>query len=466
MLQKILTDNIDKKTVLICVHDILECTSEWSKEIAKNLSDYMLNRFLKNGYDIFIGDDENELLTADLENYSHAVIIATGTSLKLSERLIDAIEKKCLEEFYIAGHILDRNQSYFELHHQFYIVNLSVHKELGCPVLGEASNIVHSKLKPFSNTIDGYISQELTIGFEETEYLGTMHGWNILSIALNNKKRVIDLGEEIRNNKKYFYYEYDHVFLKESSELFYNQFMFNNIVVPFNSDKLTRNLDYKGPVDQYITLGTGVNWVENLHSFGFTKNTEVFFTDINPLVLQFMKAMVKEWDGKNYVDFYLKQDFFLPNNLPYDYENYIFQIRQQWNLFLSECSDWEEKWKAIRNLKFRFISIDYMSEYNFDWFKSDIKTVFNISDMFDHVPNVFQQSMKYRISAENRFLNKLKEKNSDIFLLWTSRSAESFLPLDQHPKFQKVSEINLIDIQKIVRPYWHDQDWSVLKPLV
>lgn len=456
-----------KKSILICIHDILDlCSSDWSKEIAKNLSDYMINRFLNNGYDVCIGTDENELLSSFVDEYTHVVVIASGTSPKLSDRLISAIENKCKEDFYIAGHILDRKEKYFELHHQFYIINLLMHKELGCPTLGEESNIQHSKISPRSITNDDYISQELFLGEDETDYKGTMHGWNILYTALNNNKKIVDLGEDIRNNKRYFYYEYDHVFLRESTELFYNQYLFNNIVVPFNSDHLRSSINKEGPIEQYVTLGTGLNWVENLYLVGFDHTTEVFFTDINPLVLQFMKKLVNEWDGKDYVDFYLQQDFLLPNYMTYNYENFIQQARSQWNSFLEKVNDWEEKWNSIKQLKFHFISADYMSDYNFDWFESGKNTIFNASDMFDHIPGVFQQSMKYRIAAENRFLNKLKDKDQDIFLLWSSRSAGSFLPPICRSTSGPVSEIDLIDIDKMIRPYWHKDDWNVLRPLV
>jgi len=466
MLQKIPTSQL-KKPILICIHDILDtCSSDWSKEIAKNLSDYMINRFLNNGYDVCIGTDENELLAQPTDQYTHAVVIASGTSPKLSDRIIYAIEDKCKEDFYIAGHVLDRKEKYFELHHQFYIINLSTHKDLGFPSLGEESEVEHVRIQPISNSEDEYISQELCLGDSNTLYKGTMHGWNILNTALINNKKVIDLGSDIRNNKRYFYYEYDHVFLRESTELFYNQFLFNNIVVPFNSDELRNNIDKDGPIEQYITLGTGINWVENLHLIGFSERTEVFFTDINPLVLQFMQRMVNDWDGKDYVDFYLEQDFLLPNHITYDYDNFIAQARTQWNNFLNKVDNWQEKWNAVKKLKFHFISIDYMSDYNLDWFENDKNTVFNASDMFDHIPGVFQQSMKYRIAAENRFLNKLKEKDSNIFLLWSSRSAGAFIPKTCRSSSGVVSKIDLIDINELIRPYWHKDDWNVLRPLV
>lgn len=462
-----LSSLVEPKKILICIHDILDqCCTGWSEEIAKNLSDYMINRFLCYGFDVCIGKDENELLSYGIDRYTHAVIIATGTSVKLSDRLFWSITDKCKEDFYLAGHVLNREDFYFELHHQFYIVNLELHKNLGCPSIGYESNIPHIKLKPRVDSTDGYIATSLKQGEEYFQYQGTKHGWNILSVALYQDQLIVDLGQDIRNNKKYFYYEYDHVFLRESASLFYNSYMFNNIVVPFNSDQLDNDLEFEGPVEQYITLGTGLHWVENLHKVGFSSSTAVFFTDINPLVLQFMKSMIERWDGKDYIDFYLAQNFLIPNNLPYDYNGYIEQTRRQWSNFRSSNSDWLDKWRAVQKLNFNFISIDYMSEYNFDWFDSNLKTIFNISDMFDHVPTIATQSMKYRIAAENKFLNNLKRKDPDIFLLWTARSARGLMSIDQGPKFQKIRDIELIEIDKLNRPYWHKDDWNVLKPLV
>jgi hypothetical protein len=467
MIQKFETRN-GKEKIAICIHDIFSsCSSDWTKEIAKNLSDYLVNRSLQYGFDVFASDDEKLLIeTAFNDGYSYCVVIAAGTSTKLSDRLFHEIKEKCREDFYIAGHVLDREDKYYELHHQFYILNLKTHSELGFPELGESSDISHSKLKPVSVTNDGYIAQELSAGTELHEYAGTMHGYNILAVALAHNKRIIDLGEGIRNNKKYFYYEYDHVFLKESTSLYYNKFFFNNIVVPMNSDVLREQLVFTGPVEQYVTLGTGLNWVENLHLTGYTEETEVFFTDYNPLVLQFMKRMVNEWDGKDYIDFYLQQDFILPNNIPYDFNAYINQCRQQWDSFVNKIQDWETKWNNVRKLKFHFISADYLSDYNFDWFSSDKKTIFNASDMFDHVPNVFEQSMKYRIAAENRFINKLKTKNPNIMLLWSGRAATQLLPEEYQPRFQIVSEVKTVDMDIIQRPYWHNKDWDVLRPLI
>lgn len=463
MIQKI-NSPLKQHDIIICIYDMLNsCKSNTALEVATNLSDYMVNRFLKYGFDVVIGNTEEELLS--FTEYSHACVIATGTSFKLSDRLIQAIINKCKEDFFLAGHILDRGDYFFELHHQFYIVNLDTYRTLNYPEIGQCTEKEFSHIQPKSITNDSYISQQLHHGDWYKKYKGKMHGWNIISCGLHNYKPIIDLGEDIRNNKKYFYYEYDHVFLKEIGELNYNQFLFNNIVVPFNSDRLEDISEFKGPVEQYITTGTGLNWVCNLHKLSFTDQTEVIFTDVNPLVLQFMKKMINEWDGKNYISFYKNFIEIIPNNLPYNFSAYIKNAEQEWERFLEENPNWEVMWQDVVKLKFKFISIDYMTNYNLDWIRPGEKTFFNISDVFDHVPTVHNYSVKLRILAENKFINNLKNIDPNIYLLCTSRSAQMFME-EELITLSIVKDINLIDIETITTPYWHKEDWKTLRPLM
>jgi len=141
MVTKFKTDK--EKSILCCIVDNLDsCHSIWAKDVNINLTDYMVHRFAVKQFDVYVGENENELLYhAATDGYTHAVIIAGGTSLGLSDRLFPAIEQKCTEEFFIAGHILDRStHSYFknacfELHHQFYIINLEEYALLGFPAV-------------------------------------------------------------------------------------------------------------------------------------------------------------------------------------------------------------------------------------------------------------------------------------------------------------------------------------------
>ena len=464
MLQKI---NSKQKScsIAICIYDNLHaCSSNWTREIVINLSDFLINTALKNGFDVIIGDCETELL-AESTDYSHAVMIATGTSLRLSERLFAAIREKCTEQFYLAGHVLDRGDSFYELHHQFYIVNMEQHKELDLPEVGSACAEAFSHREPYSVTNDGYISQKLCPGNSVREYRAKMHGWHILSVALEHSKTIIDLGEQIRHNKKYFYHEYDHVFLRESRDLNYNQFLFNNIVVPFNSDSLHDTGDFSGSVEQLVTTGTGLNWVLNLHQLDFNEDTGIHFADANPLVLQFMKAMIEQWDGTDYVDFWLENTPDMPNSLPYNFEQFVESARQQWQAFLTDNPDWLSQWQAVRNLSVEYHAIDYMSCYDLGFINDNLITVINVSDVFNHVPNIHSLSMKYRIAAFNNFITKINNINPDMYVLLTGDPV-SELSQTTVTGFVQARDIGCIGIEKLIHPYWHAEDWKVLRPLV
>lgn len=461
-----------KNKILICIHDIIDrYQSNTAIEVSKNLTDYMISRLVKRNFDIFIGKDEDEMLISASEEsfYSHAVIVACGTSMRLSDRLLDEIISKCEEDFFVAGHILDRDEKYFELHHQFYIVNLKHYCELNLPEIGQESLADHEQIEPFKSEEtagDSYIPKFILNGKISKSYSSKMHGWNIISEGLKSNRPIIDVGDGIRETKKYLYYEYDPVFVTESSHLFYNQFLMNNIVVPFNSDGINQTIDFKGPVEQYVSVGTGLNWVKNLEILGYTENTEVIFTDINPLVLIFMKKLITHWDGENYLEFYRQnQENDLPNNLPYSYDRYMKHCIIHWGDLLSRFDDWKQSWKAITKLKFKFVSLDYMSNFNLDWLEKSKKTFFNMSDVFNHVPNIFCSNVKYRISAENRFLDKVKKFDENIMIKFTGRAAEGFS--DDLLYYGSAKEFDYTDINQLSRiPDWHQKDWQSYKILM
>ena len=148
------------------------------------------------GYDVYIGKDQNELLKAAQEDgfYSHAVIIASGTSLKLSDRLFPAVEALCKKEFFVAGHILDRETSYYELHHQFYVVNLAEYASLNCPVVNQPEENPHSQIAPLRSDelIQGDYDLPAWIkpGTMLKTYERKKHGCDIITVGLANNKPI------------------------------------------------------------------------------------------------------------------------------------------------------------------------------------------------------------------------------------------------------------------------------------
>lgn len=465
------------KPILFCIVDNLDkYQTGWAKEVSINLTDYMIHRLGKDDdyhrFDVYIGKDEDELLRAATEDgYSHAVIVASGTSLKLSDRLFAEVTQKCQEDFFIAGHVLDRTQNgyfkdaCFELHHQFYIVNLAQYKELGFPIVGKEAKETYTQVTPLRSEEHQFNDREIPLwvkkGNEVKEYHMKLHGWNILNVGFENDKTIVDLGAGIRNTKQYLYYETDHVFLKMMADMYHYEFFGNVFTAGWNSDLLAETIRVDGPVEQYISVGTGLYWISNLEKIGFTSDTKVIFTDINYNCLMFMKSLVEEWDGKDYPSFYKQRIPVLPNGTPNFIDHYVSEIESNWLEFVSKFEDWDSLWNKVRQLKFEFIPLNYLATHDYSWIDPTKKTIMNLSDLYSHAPYVPTQSLKYRISCENKLINELTNLNSEIFLIVTSRAADGFWKDYSDVTYaDKISNFKLTDISKLRIPLWHITEWT------
>ena len=73
----------------------------------------------------------------------------------------------------------------------------------------------------------GFVAQEKIAAIElEGTYAETYAQERVA--LYDHDKKLIDLGSGIRDNKKYLYYEYDHVFTKQVPVIYHNQFFCNN----------------------------------------------------------------------------------------------------------------------------------------------------------------------------------------------------------------------------------------------
>lgn len=462
--------NTKTKSIVFCILDITDnCNTGYAREVCVNLTDFLIHRCDLYNYDIVIGKDEDALLQSVANDYEHAVIISAGTSLGLSDRLFDAIEHQCSDEFFVAGHVIDRSsndyyKSGIELHQQFYIVNLLQYKELGMPAIGQETWIEHERVAYVRSDDylfnDPKLPQYITQGNTIETAVVKLHGWNILNVALENNKRIVQISSEVRASKRYLYYEYDHVFLTRLADIKYYQFFATNFFAGWNSDQLKNHIQFDGPVEQYATVGIGFNWIKNLELVGFTKDTRVIFTDINYNCLIFMKKMVEEWNGKDYEEFYWNNKPMLPNNPPYISEYYKEQIKEKWQQFLATIDDWDSLWSQIKSLNYEYILIDYTASFNFDWLESEKKTILNLSNLYNHGPFISATSLKYRIACENALLQKLKNKDSNVTIIMSARAADGFWKYEPGLHIGTASNFSYTKIEELKTPIWHKEDWQ------
>ena len=468
---------VKKNKIIYCILDnIKNQSSTYSQEVARNVSDFFLSLLLKRNYDIIIDDTSDKLLNraASDEYYTHAVVVITGTHTGLSERLLTAVEKKCTEHFTVAGHILDRNDSYYEIHNQFFIMNLQEYKRLGMPKMGEMIwNEEHQKIEPIRSSECVRGDSEIPVWIKEGVNLKTYkhkrHGWNFINVGLKNNAIFCDVGDQIRNEKNYLYYEYDHVFMRHVPDLFNYSLICNNMVTPWNSDVIPHHLIMnESHVDHYITTGTGLNWVFNLVKLKYTKDTKVTFIDISYSVLNFMKCLIETWDGDDYASFYMNQLKFVPWKYELDLVKHEENIKNWFEEFKMNFKDFKKLWNEIRKLNFDYKLYDLFATNDLSFLNANQITFVNVSDAFNHVPYVHYSPVKYRVARENYLINSLKQISPNIYLYIPTRLGHLYKQnLKDYEKieFGKIKDFNLWDINEFTCPPWQENNWKSYCPI-
>lgn len=274
-------------------------TSSWTKEIIKNLADYSLSNIYSKGYDILQGQDEDALLRyASKLHYKYAVVFSTGTEFINGRNFFNTVDDLTDRDFFIAGHVLDRKEAYYELHHQCYVINLSTYKELGCPNIGKqelgSPHIQKEPNRSTENLHDDYTPISVSSGSFDKQYSHKMHGWNILKEAFDKDLPVVVFNEFFRDNKKHYYPENQTEFLKQIQWAYQR---FNYCAKEFIHTKHTDYIKIKDTtVDQIITTASG-DWF--LDCVG-DKPLHVILYDYNPSSLEYWKDHVPKLDNITY----------------------------------------------------------------------------------------------------------------------------------------------------------------------
>jgi hypothetical protein len=349
------------------VDDIDSYANSEIKSTIKNIFDFTISNLYTKGYKTLVGKDENNLLKQVTTKY--AVVMSPGTEYINGTKFFEAIERLIKQDFFIAGHILDRSSydAYYELHHQCYVINLETYRKLGCPIIGHQElNAVHTQEEPLrsdDNYHDFYTPLTISRGWGERQYTHKCHGWNILSIALAKDLPVLIFDESIRNNKKHYY--------PESVQDYY---------------KHSEYIDYK------------FNYCKE--EFVHTDNTE-WTTGINETYEQ----LVLPASGILYLDLIKKGRVVF-----YDYNQKALDY-------------WQTHCPRNDNIEYVFVHTDLLNELSIiDYINPNLKTLVNLSNIFCYEGTVAKYSLEHRILAEENLVKLLKEKIKNISVNFTLRA--------------------------------------------
>lgn len=430
--------------VYIFLDRISQCQTKWTAELMRNMSDYVLSKILGHGFNIIQGLDEDAMLQEAAKEYTHAVVLSTGTEFINGDEFFHEVEKEVYsgKEFFIWGHIPDRDDGYYELHEQCYIINLKTYKELGCPVIGKFEYYsAHTQIAPRrseENIHDDYTPIWVTSGDTERQYKHKWHGWNILSIAFANNKFVKPFANRFRKNKRYYYPNYEPAFLNACTYLYgKNQIATQTLFYPYNTETVVDS-QVQGPLKQLIIQASGLQFIDYLVKYGYDKNTVVRFVDFNLFALDCMSAITQGWSGENYMEFINRYV-----DLRYGFVG-ASQKKNWLTLTGQEQIIDSNIWNDIRQtVKFEFRHEDLVLNKGLEvkeWLDELPNTIVHLSHIFNYDPSSPFVPLRHRIYNENLLLEKIKKHNPLACIVLVTRIA---------------------DLYKDNMPTWHmDGEWN------
>lgn len=454
--------------VFLMVDYTSKITDSWTKELVKNLSDFVLCNILQKGYTVLQGIEEDALLQS-AGSYQHAVVFSTGTEFINGSNFFTSMEKAVERDYFLQGHIPDRREGYYQLHEQCYFINLDVYRNLGCPKIGEFSFYdEHTQIKPLrskENIHDDYTPVWIKPGNHIETYQHKWHGWNILSIAFKNNLPVLVFDENIRNNKQYYYPEYQKAF-DVAQEYLYGKYIVSSqpMFYPINTETgFEINLDV---VHQLITQASGLNWIDTLIDIGFDNLTTVTFVDNNFFALECMEKIVS-WNGTDYAGMInevvnSKTDF-LNYTMSRPLTESLKDIDDGWNNFLEKYPNWQDLWQKIKqNVKFNFVHADLVLNRSLPvgtWLQNVPNTVVNLSHIFNYDPSAPFTPLKQRVENENNLICKIAKVCPDALIVFNKRAAESFTDNFETKYISYAKNMKITDFSQINRPTWRLGDW-------
>jgi hypothetical protein len=399
----------DEKNLVFCMVDTFNTFKEnWIKELIKNQSDYTISNLYSKKYTILQGLDEDDLIKYASKKYDYACVFSTGTEFINGDSFFKNIELECTDDFLIKGHILDRGDAYYELHHQCYLINLKNYRFLNFPLIGKqelaTSHVQLDPIRSEENIHDAYTPFWIKQGSLYRNYNHKCHGWNIISKSLEYFN-IIAFNTEIRNNKKHLYPENTKDFYKQINYVYFKERYCNDTFV---HTKNTEHINFcLENIKQIITPASGEWYINNIN---------------------------KETDLKVII---------------YDYN-------------LNSLKYWKDNVSKLPNIDYQYIHCDLLNDPSnlFLEINKELEnfTLINLSNIFCYEGTAVLSNTKYRIYKENQILNYLKEHFPNAYVFISVRASSGFIHHEELPI--KIKDIPQYDIKDLKKPTWHqNEDW-------
>ena len=343
------------------------------------------------------------------DQYNHLLFLAAGIRIYDAEIIIDIANEIELHPNYLAAaHILDWKENWFELHHQFILVNVKNWKQIGKPVFGNrklGNDNLPVVNRSEDNFHDDYTPLWISNSKQTSQQQHHFPGWNFIKEAFANDLEIINWNQSIRNKRTYYYPE-------ENSVKFYNAYK-HRVTDPdiknFNQKRFLNEL-VKGVGDQIWALNSehmhiqnarlqyekiilpasGFKYLDIFKSNALTKNGSIVIYDYNPKSIEWIKHIHSstETDITKLIKTFVYKDnliWFGYNNPPILENNtvaigFLESFDKTVEFFNGKFYEYLSE---FRNTKVEFVQTDLINDYfNLINVIDDSKSLLHISNIF------------------------------------------------------------------------------------
>jgi len=260
----IITDYlVNKNNIAVCIFpsDALEHTAIKHKMMSYTLFFALRFKSFTDKLDIVFADSIDDGLT-NFKNYDHILFMAAGVRIYDSTILfdVDAVINKN-PNYLAAAHILEWGNDWYELHHQFVLVNVKNWLAAGTPSYGGWEPDV-DVLPVIERSKENFHDHYTPLWIKPTgDHMWIYHekqGWNFIGEAFDKGFDIINWDQTIRSKRTYYYPETD-------SELFYN------CLINRSHNKEITNLNQRKLINEVIGMKNQV-WILNSEDMNVMSN--------------------------------------------------------------------------------------------------------------------------------------------------------------------------------------------------
>ena len=451
-------------------------------EVSKNCVDYWVEELVKADKEgeqkieeyeplIKIDKDANNLLSwASQKGLDFIIVGALGITFKAESEFFTELKNYFNEnnnDIAITGHLLDKGENFYQLHHQTFIVNVKWWEKQGCPLIGEEQHgekELPKVIRSEESHHDGYTPLWIKSDGSKTKYKNVHWGWNIIASALSSGYEIKSFNKSLRQSKYYFYPE---VRNDAHTKINYiTQHMDTNKHFIANTENVNCSIDKS--FDCLITTAGGMSPLINSYFAKIKPYGKVIVVDTSPLALNCQEALTdklqsNDIDIRNFkpeLEKIMQQHSFGTSYTKiFSAVPKIDKMQNQINKLLEDKNFNEFLAKIFPTLKISYRHVDLLNDKGyvankFKKFTEGFDTVIiNVSNVYHYYPTCLLYSLKQRYDIYFRLLNQLEHQEPNKYFIWQSEISKSVKEaIDSYTN--QTEEFGLLKVHKKVVKQW------------